>query len=134
LDRTNIGNAKIVGLQQSLGPPGHPLSAGAYNAALSIFFVSYSLFEPLTNVLLKRLTPKLFIPIIMYSPLFQYSLSAADKRQGHVGSYHDIDGLCLQLVWLDGCSCQFLSPFFFDYRTDTDSGSLVLPKPASSQE
>jgi hypothetical protein len=51
-----------------------------------------------------------------------------------VGSYHDIDGLCLQLVWLDGCSCQFLSPFFFDYRTDTDSGSLVLPKPASSQE
>jgi hypothetical protein len=93
LDRTNIGNAKIVGLQQSLGSPGHPLSAGAYNAALSIFFVSYSLFEPLTNVLLKRLTPKLFIPIIMYSPLFHYSLSAADKRQGPLGSYHDFDGL-----------------------------------------
>jgi hypothetical protein len=41
------------------------LSTGQYNAALSIFFVSYSLFEPLTNILLKRLRPSIFIPIIM---------------------------------------------------------------------
>ena len=65
LDRTNIGNAKIDGLQKSLGPPKHPLSPGKYNAALSIFFVSYSVFEPLTNILLKRLRPSIFIPIIM---------------------------------------------------------------------
>ena len=32
---------------------------------MSIFFVSYALFEPLTNVLLKRLRPSIFIPIIM---------------------------------------------------------------------
>jgi len=32
---------------------------------LSIFFVSYSLFEPLTNILLKRLRPSIFIPAIM---------------------------------------------------------------------
>lgn len=38
---------------------------GLYNAALSIFFVSYSLFEPLTNILLKRLRPSIFIPAIM---------------------------------------------------------------------
>ncbi|KAM3087060.1 hypothetical protein ACMFMF_000992 [Clarireedia jacksonii] len=41
------------------------MSTGRYNAALSIFFVSYSIFEPLTNVLLKRLRPSIFIPIIM---------------------------------------------------------------------
>ncbi|KAG9231111.1 MFS nicotinic acid transporter-like protein [Amylocarpus encephaloides] len=61
LDRTNIGNAKIVGLQKSLGN----LSTGKYNAALSIFFVSYALFEPIANVLLKRLRPSIFIPVIM---------------------------------------------------------------------
>jgi hypothetical protein len=61
LDRTNIGNAKIDHLQADL----HSLTTGQYNAALSIFFVSYSVFEPVTNVLLKRLRPSVFIPIIM---------------------------------------------------------------------
>ncbi|KAF2810370.1 MFS nicotinic acid transporter-like protein Tna1 [Mytilinidion resinicola] len=60
LDRTNIGNAKIDGLQKDLG-----MTDGQYNAALSLFFVSYALAEPLTNVLLKRLRPSIFIPIIM---------------------------------------------------------------------
>ncbi|RFU31245.1 hypothetical protein B7463_g5104, partial [Scytalidium lignicola] len=61
LDRTNIGNAKIDNLQLDL----HHMTTGKYNAALSIFFVSYSVFEPLTNVMLKRLRPSIFIPIIM---------------------------------------------------------------------
>ncbi|KAL9609537.1 MAG: hypothetical protein Q9167_005696 [Letrouitia subvulpina] len=60
LDRTNIGNARLDGLESDLG-----ITGGQYNAALSIFFVSYSLAEPLTNVLLKRLRPSIFIPIIM---------------------------------------------------------------------
>lgn len=61
LDRANIGNAKIDGLQKSL----HDMTTGQYNATLSIFFVSYSVFEPLTNILLKRLRPSVFIPTIM---------------------------------------------------------------------
>lgn len=36
-----------------------------YNDTLTIFFISYSVFEPLTNVLIKRLRPSVFIPIIM---------------------------------------------------------------------
>ncbi|KAK3382711.1 major facilitator superfamily domain-containing protein [Lasiosphaeria ovina] len=60
LDRTNIGNAKIAGLSQSLH-----LTTSSYNATLSIFFVSYAVFEPLTNILLKKLRPSIFIPIIM---------------------------------------------------------------------
>lgn len=60
LDRTNIGNARIAGLSEDLG-----LSVSSYNATLSIFFVSYAVFEPLTNILLKRLRPSIFIPIIM---------------------------------------------------------------------
>lgn len=60
MDRTNIGNAKLVHLERDLG-----MSDSQYNAALTIFFVSYSIFEPLTNILLKRLRPSIFIPIIM---------------------------------------------------------------------
>ncbi len=36
-----------------------------YNMSLTIFFISYSIFEPLTNILLKRLRPSVFIPVIM---------------------------------------------------------------------
>ncbi|TVY68633.1 putative transporter [Lachnellula suecica] len=60
LDRANIGNAKIDGLGTDLH-----ISDGQYRAALSIFFVSYSVFEPLTNIALKRLRPSIFIPLIM---------------------------------------------------------------------
>ena len=60
LDRANIGNAKIAGLTHDLG-----LTTSQFNATLTIFFVSYSAFEPLTNVLLKKLRPSIFIPAIM---------------------------------------------------------------------
>lgn len=60
LDRTNIGNAKIAGLSTDLN-----LSTNQYNMTLTIFFISYSVFEPLTNVMLKRLRPSVFIPTII---------------------------------------------------------------------
>ncbi|KAH9988587.1 MFS general substrate transporter [Xylariaceae sp. FL0662B] len=61
LDRTNIGNAKVAHLTDDL----HLALPHEYNATLTIFFVSYSVFEPLTNVLLKKLRPSVFIPIII---------------------------------------------------------------------
>lgn len=60
LDRTNIGNAKIDGLQEDLH-----MSNNQYNDTLTIFFISYSLFEPLTQILLKRYRPSIFLPTIM---------------------------------------------------------------------
>ncbi|KAK3989914.1 putative transporter [Cladorrhinum sp. PSN332] len=60
LDRTNIGNAKIAGLNKDLG-----LTTSSYNATLTIFFISYAIFEPITNIMLKRFRPSIFIPIIM---------------------------------------------------------------------
>jgi MFS family permease len=41
------------------------MSNSQYNLALTIFFISYSIFEPLTQILLKRLRPSVFIPAIM---------------------------------------------------------------------
>lgn len=41
------------------------MSDNQYSLTLTIFFISYSVFEPLTNVLLKKLRPSIFLPIIM---------------------------------------------------------------------
>ncbi|RYP43353.1 hypothetical protein DL768_009970 [Monosporascus sp. mg162] len=55
LDRTNIGNARLAHMEEHLGMEGTD-----YNNTLTIFFVSYALVEPITNALLKRLTPRIF--------------------------------------------------------------------------
>jgi hypothetical protein len=55
-----MGNAKVAGLTHDLN-----ISTTQFNATLAIFFVPYSVFEPLTNVLLKKLRPSIFLPIIM---------------------------------------------------------------------
>jgi sugar phosphate permease len=55
LDRTNIGNARLAGMETHLG-----MSGLDYNLSLTIFFISYALAEPITNALLKRLTPRVF--------------------------------------------------------------------------
>ncbi|KAH7002669.1 major facilitator superfamily domain-containing protein [Ilyonectria destructans] len=60
LDRTNIGNARLAGMELDLG-----MSGTDYNLSLTIFFISYAVFEPLTNALLKRLTPRIFFTSII---------------------------------------------------------------------
>ncbi|KAK7741275.1 hypothetical protein SLS63_000828 [Diaporthe eres] len=50
LDRANIGNAKIEGLATDLN-----LSGVEYNTALSVFFISYILFNIPSNVILKQI-------------------------------------------------------------------------------
>ncbi|RPA93738.1 MFS general substrate transporter [Choiromyces venosus 120613-1] len=59
LDRSSIGNAKIAGLAVSLD-----LLPVQYNIALSIFFISYVSFEIPSNILLKKLSPSLWLPSI----------------------------------------------------------------------
>jgi hypothetical protein len=56
LDRTNIGNAKIFGLQRDLN-----MSNGQWQVSLAIFFISYSIFEPMSNVLLKKIRPSIYL-------------------------------------------------------------------------
>ncbi|KAM0258565.1 hypothetical protein ACHAQJ_003736 [Trichoderma viride] len=60
LDRTNIGNAKVANLTTDI-----PMTTSQYNASLTVFFISYAIFEALANFLLKRSRPSFFIPIII---------------------------------------------------------------------
>ncbi|KAI1118906.1 major facilitator superfamily domain-containing protein [Nemania sp. NC0429] len=60
LDRGNIGNAKIEGLQEDL-----KMTSDQYNICLTVFFFSYAAFEVPSNLLLKRLRPSRWLPTIM---------------------------------------------------------------------
>jgi sugar phosphate permease len=62
LDRVNIGQAKIDGLMESV-----KLTSSQYNACLSVFFATYVIFEIPSNLVLKRLRPSRWIPMIMIS-------------------------------------------------------------------
>ncbi|KAF9912152.1 hypothetical protein EC991_000562 [Linnemannia zychae] len=60
LDRVNIGNARLFGLEEAVH-----LSNGQYNIALASFFLAYCLFELPSNWMLVRLGPRTWIPLLM---------------------------------------------------------------------
>lgn len=58
----NIGNAKIAGMMEDLD-----LAGWQYNAALTVFFVPYVLFEIPSNMVLKIIRPSRWIAIMIVS-------------------------------------------------------------------
>ncbi|KAI5781445.1 major facilitator superfamily domain-containing protein [Geopyxis carbonaria] len=60
LDRTNIGNARLAGLEKDLGMTGLD-----YNVALGVFFPWYVAAEVPSNLMMKRTSPSLWLCIIM---------------------------------------------------------------------
>ncbi|GAA5890583.1 hypothetical protein JCM6882_002970 [Rhodosporidiobolus microsporus] len=56
MDRGNIGNARLAGLEDELG-----MSSQDYNLALSCFFITYCLCEVPSNLILKRCRPAYYI-------------------------------------------------------------------------
>ncbi|KAJ4150416.1 hypothetical protein LMH87_011168 [Akanthomyces muscarius] len=59
IDRANLGNAKIAGMDRDLGMKGYD-----YNMIISIFYISYILFEIPSNILCKWIGPGWFIPVL----------------------------------------------------------------------
>ncbi|KAI4212609.1 MAG: hypothetical protein LQ351_004681 [Letrouitia transgressa] len=59
LDRSNVGNARIEGLTEDLHMTGNQ-----YLTSLTIYFVGYVIFEVPSNVVLKRTSPKLWLPTL----------------------------------------------------------------------
>ncbi|KAF2683465.1 MFS general substrate transporter [Lentithecium fluviatile CBS 122367] len=62
LDRSNIGNARLAGLERDLHLSPKSLK---YNDALAIFFPFYVLAEIPSNLMMKRFRPSIWIPSIM---------------------------------------------------------------------
>ncbi|KAI4867807.1 MFS general substrate transporter [Hypoxylon rubiginosum] len=103
LDRGNIGNAKIEGLQEDLG-----MSSDEYNWCLTVFFFTYAAFEVPSNLLLKRLRPSRWLPFIMVA------WGAVMTLMGIVRNFH---GLLIARLFLGiteaglypGCAAMFFS-------------------------
>jgi MFS family permease len=58
----SVGNAKIAGLNDDLG-----LHGLQYNAAVTLFYVPYTLLEVPSNIILKLMRPSLWIAILLFS-------------------------------------------------------------------
>ncbi|EUC42069.1 hypothetical protein COCMIDRAFT_104518 [Bipolaris oryzae ATCC 44560] len=62
LDRSNVGNAAIAGMNEDLNLTGNRL-----NVAVTLFYVTYIAFELPSSLLLKRLRPSRLIPFFIIS-------------------------------------------------------------------
>ena len=60
LDRINIGNARLQGLEKDLHMKGQE-----YNIALFVFFIPYILFEVPSNILIRKVAPSTWLSSIM---------------------------------------------------------------------
>lgn len=79
LDRGNIGNAKVAGMNVDLG-----LTGNQYNLALTVFFFPYALLEVPSNIVLKLMRPSRWICIMMIG------WGAVMTGQGFVKNYHQL--------------------------------------------
>ena len=77
LDKSNLGNAKTAGLEDTLG-----LKGNQYNIILSVFFVPYVLTAPFLGILGKRYGPHLVLPCMMFSFGFLTVMVVAVKNFG----------------------------------------------------
>ncbi|KAK0713164.1 major facilitator superfamily domain-containing protein [Lasiosphaeria miniovina] len=59
LDRTNVGNAKIIGLEADL-----QITNLQYNQGLAVFYATYIASELPSNLVLKKVTPKIWLPAL----------------------------------------------------------------------
>ncbi|KAI0378181.1 major facilitator superfamily domain-containing protein [Hypomontagnella monticulosa] len=60
LDKSNAGNAKLFGFLEDVG-----MSPTQFNLALMYLFFTYGLCEPISNIALRRLGPKIWFPVIV---------------------------------------------------------------------
>lgn len=61
LDRTNVGNAKILGLERDLHLTNHQYAQG-----LAIFYALYIFSEVPSNLVLKHVTPRIWLPLLTF--------------------------------------------------------------------
>lgn len=60
IDRANIGNAKVAGMNQDLR-----LTGAQYNMVLTVFFFPYAVFEVPSNIVLKLMRPSRWITLLV---------------------------------------------------------------------
>lgn len=80
LDRSAIGNARLYGLEKELDM----LGTNKFGIASAVFFFPYALFEVPSNILLKKLRPSVWFPLITCL------VGICMMSQGLVKNYHGL--------------------------------------------
>ncbi|GAP86970.1 putative MFS general substrate transporter [Rosellinia necatrix] len=60
-DRTNVGNARLYGLEADIGITNHQ-----YNIGLAVFYATYIFGEIPSNLILKKVTPSVWLPCLAF--------------------------------------------------------------------
>ncbi|PPR06291.1 hypothetical protein CVT24_001097 [Panaeolus cyanescens] len=91
MDRANIGNARIAGLQADLH-----LSDHRYQVCVAILYVTYMVFEMPSNLILRKVGPHILLPFIVTA------WGIVVVAQGFVKSYGGLVAIRLILGALEG--------------------------------
>ena len=78
LDRTNVGNARLYGLEDSLGITDHQT-----DSVLAIFYAFYILSEIPSNLALKKISPKRWLPCLTFVWGKTRILGSTNRMYGH---------------------------------------------------
>lgn len=79
LDKSNIGNAEVAGLSEDLG-----LKGTEYNTAVTVFFATYIIFDPVGTNILKILGPPVMISFCLFAFGIISLLTAWIKNFNHL--------------------------------------------------
>lgn len=79
LDKSNIGNAEVAGLSKDIG-----LKGTEYNVAVTVFFATYILFDPLGTNMLKILGPPVMFGFCLFAFGIISLLTAWIKNYNHL--------------------------------------------------
>ncbi|KAK4615392.1 hypothetical protein CLAFUW4_10734 [Fulvia fulva] len=89
LDRSNIGNAKIAGMTETLNMTGHQ-----FNIALTVFFFPYALFMLPSNMVLKKLKASTWLAILMILWGTVMTMHGVVQTYGQLCAVRTLLGLC----------------------------------------
>jgi hypothetical protein len=102
IDRINIGNARIQGLERDLNMKGHD-----FNIALFVFFIPYILLEVPSNLVMRKVRPSLWLSSLIFGwgegLRTGVSWVFADRNLGR--SHHGLSGRYQKLWWFGGLPC-----------------------------
>ncbi|KAI1637862.1 major facilitator superfamily domain-containing protein [Biscogniauxia mediterranea] len=61
LDRTNVGNARLYGLEEEIG-----ITDSQYDSGLAVYYATYIAGEIPSNLILRKLTPSIWLPCLAF--------------------------------------------------------------------
>ncbi|KAJ8126176.1 hypothetical protein O1611_g7461 [Lasiodiplodia mahajangana] len=88
-DRTNVGNARLYGLEEEIHISDHQ-----YDTGLAVFYATYIFGEIPSNLILKKVTPSVWLPCLAFFWGIVAMSTGFIKSYGHFVTVRAILGLC----------------------------------------